>query len=37
MPAPDPAGAGMRRHLDTSNGAAEGFVSFIPLFGGVLA
>jgi hypothetical protein len=35
------AGAGMRRHLDESHaglpysGAAESFVSFIPLFDGV--
>ena len=35
------AGAGMRRHLNEShaslpcNGAAESFVSFIPLFDGV--
>jgi len=34
VPASALAGAGMRRHLDTSNGAAESFVSFIRLFGG---
>ena len=37
MPASDHAGAGMRRHFLPRNGAAESFVSFIPLFGGHLA
>jgi hypothetical protein len=31
------AGAGMRRHAHSGNHAAESFVSFIPLFDGVLA
>ncbi len=41
MPACCPGGAGMRRHLNGSHpglpysGAAESFVSFIPLFDGV--
>jgi len=34
VPASDLAGAGMRRHVDTGNHAAESFVSFIPLLGG---
>jgi hypothetical protein len=34
--APDPAGAGMRRHVHPGNHAAESFVSFIPLFDGAL-
>jgi hypothetical protein len=34
VPASDPAGAGMRRHVHSGNHAAESFVSFIPLFGG---
>jgi hypothetical protein len=29
------AGAGMRRHAHPGNHAAESFVSFIPLFGGL--
>jgi hypothetical protein len=36
VPASDLAGAGMRRHLHTSNGAAESFVSFIRLLGGII-
>jgi hypothetical protein len=32
VPASDPAGAGMRRHVHAGNHAAESFVSFIPLF-----
>ena len=28
-------GAGMRRHVHPGNHAAESFVSFIPLFGGL--
>ncbi len=35
VPAPDLAGAGMRRHVHSGNHAAESFVSFIPLFDGV--
>ena len=34
VPASDPAGAGMRRHVHPGNHAAESFVSFIPLFDG---
>ena len=34
VPASDPAGAGMRRHVHSGNHAAESFVSFIPLFDG---
>ena len=37
VPASSPASAGMRRHLHTSHGAAESFVSFIRLFGGLAA
>ena len=33
-PASVSAGAGMRRHVHAGNHPAEGFVSFIPLFGG---
>jgi len=36
VPASDPAGAGMRRHVHPGNHAAESFVSFIPLFDGPL-
>jgi hypothetical protein len=35
VPASDPAGAGMRRHVHSGKHAAESFVSFIPLFCGV--
>jgi hypothetical protein len=34
VPASDPAGAGIRRHVHSGNHAAESFVSFIPLFDG---
>jgi len=37
VPASDLAGAGMRRHVHSGNHAAESFVSFIPLFGGLVA
>jgi hypothetical protein len=36
VPASDLAGAGMRRHVHPRNHAAESFVSFIPLFDGML-
>jgi hypothetical protein len=34
VPASNPAGAGMSRHLRPRNGAGESFVSFIRLFDG---
>jgi hypothetical protein len=37
VPASDLTGAGMRRHLRPGNGAAESFVSLVPLFCGPLA
>jgi hypothetical protein len=36
VPAPNPTGAGMSRHLRPRNGAGESFVSFIRLFCGPL-
>jgi hypothetical protein len=37
VPASERDGAGMRRHVHSGNHAAESFVSFIPLLGGLLA
>jgi hypothetical protein len=37
VPASDLDGAGMRRHVHPGNHAAESFVSFIPLFDGLVA
>ncbi len=37
MPASTLAGAGMRRHVQSGNHAAESFVSFIPLFDRIVA
>jgi hypothetical protein len=35
VPASNPAGAGMSRHLRPRNGAGESFVSFMRLLGGL--